>query len=281
MKCFLAVETSSGINYPCRQCMPCRINLARDWTTRILLEQSMHPQHSAFVTLTYDDKTVPKTDAGVPTLRKKKFDRWLAKTIERRTPGLRYYHVGEYGDNTFRPHHHLCVFPDNYRQIQQFADAWKNGYVSAYPLTPQRAAYCAAYTTKKLTKDSDQRLEPGQEPEYRSSSRRPPIGSAFIHSMVARYRGPYGRKVLAERGDVERNLRISGKLYPVPKYVLRHVRRELGIPETHVGRIDANPLYAAFFAQENPVWDEDQHKKQMRHINAKKITKESNNTIRI
>lgn len=46
---------------PCGQCLGCRLDRARMWTSRIIHEASLHEYDhgNSFVTLTYDDKNLP------------------------------------------------------------------------------------------------------------------------------------------------------------------------------------------------------------------------------
>lgn len=247
MRCFSGISTSNGV-VPCGQCMNCRINKGRHWTIRILLEEAgnyeKYGARSWFLTFTYDDENVPTTDEGHLTLRKKKFLKWVNHTIERVVP-FRYYCVGEYGEDTFRPHYHMAVFPRRDSAIAQICDAWKHGYKSASPMVENRARYLAQYTSKKLTKADDSRLKDGMEPEFRSSSRVPPLGSSFVDKLVHQYSTVGGREVLRRFGDVERTVRLGGKVYGIPPYLLRKVRERLGIPLLHRDRLS----HSGYFTQ--------------------------------
>jgi len=200
------------------------------------MEFVTHPGPSAFLTLTYNDENVPETDDGHLTLRKKETLKWVDHTSQR-IQAFRYYIVGEYGEESLRPHYHLAVFLPPDGTVGKITEAWQRGYTSAYPLTRERAAYLARYTTKKLTSDTDPRLKPDQEPEFRSSSKRPALGAAFVSSLVRAYRTRPGQKLIESRGDIEPTVRISGKIYPIPEYIRRHARQHLGIPLLHRDRI--------------------------------------------
>lgn len=247
MKCYNGIKVNDRI-VPCGQCMPCRINKRRVWSARILLEEATTPALCWFVTLTYDDENLPLTPDAIPTLLKKATSQWV-QNQRKAIPDFRYYLVGEYGSITLRPHYHLAIFPqDPAWNIQAFCDAWSKGFSSAYPMSSQRAAYLAQYTTKKLTADTDERLEPGQEPEFRTGS--PGLGVAFVPGLVAAYRRPAGKKIIEDRGDIERTVRIGGKVYPLAEYLLRKARQQLGIPLLHSERLNHLGYYAYHNDQE-------------------------------
>ncbi len=235
MKCYNGIQ-ANGRLVPCGQCMNCRINKGRNWSSRILMEQYSTPARCWFITLTYSDDHVPVTTDYVQTLQKRQFSTWLGNAYRDVGP-FRFYAVGEYGDDTMRPHYHLALFPGTDCGPDPLTSRWKRGFHSAYELTPERARYLANYTTKKLTSDKDSRLAPGQEPEFRTSSRRPGLGHAFIGPIVSRYCQPSGKAILETRGDVERTIRIGGKVYPIAPYLLSKIREQLGIPRTHEERL--------------------------------------------
>lgn len=227
--------------HPCGGCIICRKNKAKFWTARILLEQMATPHLSWFATLTYDDDHLPRTVLGDVTLEKRKTQQWVQDYLKAATPEqkFRYYLVGEYGDRFGRPHYHMALFPNSaHFSTGEFLDAWKKGQVkNALPLITNRAEYLARYCLKKLTSPTDDRLEEGQEPEFRSSSRVPALGLIAVDAIARAYETRQGSKVLAERGDVQREIRINGKKYPLDKYILDKLRTRFGIPLTHERRL--------------------------------------------
>lgn len=228
MRCKRGISTTGGL-VPCGRCLPCRILKRQVWASRILQEWITHPGLAFFVTLTYDDANVPLTREYVPTLRKRKLQNWI-REANRETGGFRYYAVGEYGDRTLRPHYHLAVFLNPGVQIGDVTRRWTQGFTSTSELNVKRSRYLAEYTTKKLTSAADERLASDQEPEFRLSSRRPPLGAALVPKIVSRYRSRQGAKIIEERGDIETVIRIEGRIYPLGPWLVSKVRTELGIP---------------------------------------------------
>ena len=187
MKCYNGIMSKKNGMVPCGQCMDCRINEARSWAARILMEQLSAPYGGYFYTWTYDDENIPTTPAGLHTLRKKPWFAWLAN--QRKDYPFRYYTVGEYGSDTVRPHYHAAIFPKAPFDPRVLLDKWQYGSIkSVRDLIPTRARYLAQYTAKKLTSDTDERLSDGQEPEFRSSSRVPGLGAPFVTTIVSAYR---------------------------------------------------------------------------------------------
>lgn len=240
-----------GMHVPCGQCLACRINKKRKWTGRILLETAfpvLGPARPWMITLTYDEDRVPADDdSGNLTLDKQAFRSWL-KNVKKSEGYFRYYAVGEYGETTQRPHYHMAVFPRDDYQIYEIRDHWKEtyGFTHLAEINTKTAGYLAQYTTKKLTQASDPRLLPGQEPEFRNSSRNPPLGFGAVESIADIYRSGSGKKLLDKRGDIERALRFDTKIYPLDQFMLNKIRSSLGVPLLHRERIKANPNYLDF-----------------------------------
>ncbi len=156
--------------------------------------------------------------------------------------GFRYFLVGEYGSKKGRPHYHAAIFPgDPFWEIEELLSPWRKrrGNTSCHPLEAGSAEYLIMdITTKKLTQPDDPRLAEGQEPEFRTSSRAPAIGSAAIEPIASAYETRSGARVLAERGDVERVIRLGKRKWPLDPYMLRKLRIRLGIPLTHEDRMN-------------------------------------------
>jgi len=116
-------------------------------------------EKSSFITLTYDDRNIPEY-SGLRYDDLQKFWKRLRKTYG----DLRYYAVGEYGDETQRPHYHACLFGlafEEHRTIirdtpsllwtnPELTKAWGLGHVSVGALNFQTAQYTASYVLKKL-----------------------------------------------------------------------------------------------------------------------------------
>lgn len=225
-----------GALFPCGQCVPCRINRRRVWTHRIMLESLQHDQNS-FVTLTYEDAGLPVTRDGVPSLRKEDAKEWLKRLRRRYEPArLRFYLVGEYGDQSWRPHYHAVLFgfPScSYGMTRPRArccvscdlvrDTWAHGNIFLGQLTIQSAAYVAGYVTKKLTDAGDVRLA-GRAPEFATMSLKPGIGGDAMWDVASTLLA-FG---LDEAGDVPAGLRHGGKILPLGRYLRRRLRTFVG-----------------------------------------------------
>lgn len=204
-----------------------------------------------FVTLTYNDDSIPVAHgpdgAAVQTLDKKRTLKWL-NNCQSDLGSFRYYLVGEYGDTTGRPHYHMALFPTSDSQLGPILERWQDrGFTSHSEITTQRARYLARYTAKKLTAPNDPRLD-GREPEFRTSSRRPPLGAEFCDAIVNHYTKRQGAALIAEQGDIARTFRIDGQIYPIGDWALKKIRTELGIPTRHSDRL-MHPNYEKY----NPI----------------------------
>lgn len=154
--------------FPCGQCLNCRINQARVWQHRIMLENMMHKE-SLWVTLTYNNENLPK-DGSVSREEVQKF----LKRLRYHGLEFRYFIVGEYGDQSWRPHYHACFFglsmKDAFLIFKTWAKCDRSGFKIG-EINDKSARYTAGYTTQKLTKRRD--LEAfGLQPEFMLSSRK-------------------------------------------------------------------------------------------------------------
>lgn len=181
---------------PCGQCIGCRLERSRQWAIRCVHEASLH-KSSVFITLTYDDSSLPASGSLV----KSDFQRFI-KRLRKRFSGqlIRYFHCGEYGETTLRPHYHAILFGISFDDRMLFrespfgnayvskslTDIWGLGFTTLGDVTFESCAYVARYCLKKRTgRDSDkyyQRVidETGEIvqvlPEYTTMSLKPAIG---------------------------------------------------------------------------------------------------------
>lgn len=149
------------LTLPCGQCMGCRLERSRQWATRIMFEAQLHKPDNCFITLTYAPEHVP-FPPSLDYTHFQLFMKRLRKALDRK---VRFFMCGEYGDQTFRPHYHACIFgtdfPDRYLQSRSPAGydlyrspllerCWTMGHSAVADLTFESAAYVARYCLKKV-----------------------------------------------------------------------------------------------------------------------------------
>lgn len=195
----------------------------------------MH-QKNCFITLTYDNDHLPLGNS----LEKEELKRFF-KRLRHITGSFRYYAVGEYGDETLRPHYHAVLFGvdfshdrkhhsknkqgDSLYVSETLTNTWGLGHCYIGQFNYATAAYTARYVMKKQTgknaQDSDiySRLdcESGLifqvAPVFACMSLKPGIGSTWYDKY----------KKDAFPSDM---LVHKGKVHPVPKYYVNKLQKE-------------------------------------------------------
>ncbi len=199
---------------PCGQCIGCRLERSRQWAVRCMHEASLHADN-CFVTLTYSDEAMPEYGSLVLS----DFQKFIKRM--RKRAKFRFFHCGEYGEDTKRPHYHALLFgfdfPDKvtWRKSKGYEiwrspmleELWRHGNSEIGSVTFESAAYVARYCVKTLqnlrfregSRDSYlealdreySRLdeETGElvlvAPEYVTMSRRPGIGRGWFEKFGA------------------------------------------------------------------------------------------------
>jgi len=147
----------------CGKCIGCRLDNSRDWAVRSIHEaqtQEENGKESCFLTLTYDNDHLPK-NGSLNFKHFQNFMKLLRK--EPNVPKIKYFHCGEYGDKTHRPHYHALLFGYNFPDKEyhctrdgntayissQLKRLWKHGLHEIGNLTFASAAYTARYILKK------------------------------------------------------------------------------------------------------------------------------------
>ena len=237
----------TGMAASCGQCIPCRINRRRLWTHRIMLESLKHSSNS-FLTLTYDAEHLPSGGTLVP----RDVQLWIKRFRKAIAPvALRYFLVGEYGDQSWRPHYHAALFGVGPEYGDLVSSTWQKGHVMLGELTLHSAQYVAGYVVKKLTNKNDVRLA-GRHPEFTRMSLRPGIGATAIADIVAQFDNDLGHRYLFENGDVPPSLRHGDKTMPLGRYLRRKIREQMGFVES-----GGQPEVIASFQQEMRLLRED------------------------
>lgn len=209
-----------------------------------MLESQSH-EHNYFVTLTYDNDHLPEGGNLVPAHPQGflKRVRYYCRT--------RFFLVGEYGDESWRPHYHLLLFGlgeevhfgcgcgkcrECRRQGRKsrctcvLCGAWTYGLVHIGTVTQESVQYTASYVEKKLTSSKDVRLG-GRFPEFTRMSRKPGIGASYVDSAVVPFLHSYaGCIAIRNAGDVPGQLRLGGSLWPLGRYLRDRARVQGGYP---------------------------------------------------
>lgn len=223
--------------YPCGRCLPCLFNRRRMWSHRIMLETLNHSDN-AFVTLTYADDPF-----SVNPKHLQDFFKRLRKAIE--PSRIRYYAVGEYGDQSWRPHYHIALFGypacskgrTEYRRdgksvrccrhCDLIHSSWSFGRIDVAELNINSAQYVAGYVTKKMTRTDDYRLE-GRWPEFARMSLRPGLGLDAmwdVADVLMKF------NLDTSQADVPSALRHGTRMLPLGRYLRRKLRLMIGKEE--------------------------------------------------
>lgn len=193
---------------PCRKCVECRAKYARDWSIRCYHEFMINPV-GAFITLTVDSSKVhlffQSKKLKTYCRRCVKGNRFINYPIDytlckgfildeikrirdvlfkRYNVKIRYFGVGEYGENNERPHYHILIFgydfPDKlfFKKSskgvdiflsEELSELWQYGIATVQQINHQACMYTAKYCCKKLQFNSEQaELETyyGREQEF-------------------------------------------------------------------------------------------------------------------
>lgn len=182
------------------------------WAIRIVHESTLYADQcgNSFVTLTYrnkDECTPEQLRNGhyIPddwSLNKKHFKNFIRRLRKNFPQKIRYFHCGEYGDITERPHYHACLFNcffDDQRVwstnegVTVYSSVtldklWPYGFATVGELNYETAAYTARYILKKVNgynaPDHYMRCDEygvayWLQPEYVTMSLKPGIGRGW------------------------------------------------------------------------------------------------------
>lgn len=222
--------------FGCARCLPCRINARRLWTSRLVLESLVH-EVCIFATFTFSEEGLrdperPTEDPSSVSVREAQL---LVKRIRSRLPAheLRYYIVGEYGDTFGRPHYHAVLFGGSDLKrlgTDGFSDSWSFGAVHLGFGEPASIGYVVGYITKGWRQPGHKGLK-GRHPEFARMSRRPGLGSGALVAIGDWCATKQGAAYIAATGDVPRQIRTGGRMFPLGRYLTRRLRQYVGIHE--------------------------------------------------
>lgn len=163
-----------------------------------MYHEAKEHDRNCFLTLTYEKAPRRLVQADL-----KNFIKRLRHHSNR---DIRYFAVGEYGEQTRRPHYHAAVFGEDFLAgstdlrdnglytHKHLSDIWGHGFISIGELSMQSVQYISGYCTKKL----------GDKDTFNIMSRKPPLGKTWVEKH---------HKELNASGRVT----MGGKEYPIPK----------------------------------------------------------------
>ena len=174
------------IQIPCGNCIGCKLDHASEWAVRCSMELKTFQGEACFITLTYNNKSLPLNEKGEITLKEKDVVDFL-KRLRKKEKGkytvynpiskkyensIRYFYCGEYGPTTGRPHYHMIIFnwkPNDLRywktnkkgvamyKSKMLQNTWGNGFITVQDCNFNTSAYTARYTLKKAGLQSKRR----------------------------------------------------------------------------------------------------------------------------
>lgn len=199
---------------PCGRCSGCRLERSRQWAVRCVHESRLYDRN-CFITLTFNDESLVSRSNPI-SVDVRDFQLFMKRLRKRFGSGIRFFHCGEYGDLTQRPHYHACLFNFDFhdkvhwKTVNGFplyiseilSELWSDpvtgksyGFSTIGSVTFESAAYVARYIMKKITGDNalynycnffedTGEIVSFRRPEYVTMSRRPGIGKSWIDEYM-------------------------------------------------------------------------------------------------
>lgn len=206
--------------FGCGKCLYCMNKKNREWTNRLLLESKWHTE-KYFLTLTYNNENLPNNN----TLIKRDYQNFLKRYRKAIYPiQIRYYAVGEYGEEKGRAHYHMLIYghiPNDLKKInetlydsEQINKLWKKGFVTiGIDLKKEVIKYAANY----MGKLSEYNIET-QLPPFSHGSTNPGIGAWAVAKIE---KDTETKKLIIKEFDKTiyetDSIYVNGK-QPIPKY---------------------------------------------------------------
>lgn len=244
--------------FPCNQCLNCRINHARLWKNRILLE-AKYMKYSYYVTLTYNDIQMPTkvnttTGEEYGILNKKDLSNYLKRLRKSHEPHkLRFYACGEYGETKWRPHFHLAIFSNEQISRGDLTKAWRftdliplcgpgcedescyckkplnqqdKGFVKIGDIANGSAAYIAGYVQKKASNPYIKGIGDRPQAYATMSKANGGIGIGVVNEIA---------KVFSDNqvsiNEVRDYISLGKKKLPLGRHLTRALAKKLNIKE--------------------------------------------------
>lgn len=187
------------IQVPCGKCGFCLANKRADWSQRLMVEWKQH-YSSSFTTLTYANPHLVWRN-GQSQLEKKHLQLWF-KRVRKAGYKFRYFAVGEYGSQTYRPHYHVLIFGDVPEEV--IRKSWDYGEIHIGQVSGDSVGYC----TKYVINSKHYNMKRNRAPPFSIMSRKPGIGQSYLTPAMIKWHKS-GRK---------NYMLIDGKKRRLPRY---------------------------------------------------------------
>lgn len=206
MKCISPIWIrKTGQSVPCGKCNFCLAIKRADWSFRLAQEHRVSST-AMFLTLTYSDEHLPMSDYGVPTLDKEEcqnFIKRLRKENEKHSQEtVRYYFVGEYGTQTYRPHYHAIMFNVHEKTERVLGTLWPKGHSMVGRVAPASIHYVTKYVINRVGDHVTQAAP------FALISNRPGLGSNYV-ATHRRWHHQTGNDFV----------KVNGVLARIPRYL--------------------------------------------------------------
>ncbi|AXQ65632.1 MAG: replication initiator protein [Microviridae sp.] len=204
--------------HPCGRCAPCLVNRQQQWSVRCTLESYLWG-NSIFITLTYDDESLPKTQKEL----KRSVQLWLKRFRKALPQKIRYFIALEYGKQG-RAHFHGIIFNASQFDAKALQDTWGMGFTHVGECNPKTINY----VTKYITKGDSRAKEDSGKKTFAIMSRNKGIGYGAVQVI--------GKSLLAhdsvtkqiQLGDVPKGTRVSSRIRPLGRYLTGKLRLATG-----------------------------------------------------
>lgn len=157
----------------CGKCAFCTTNKISGWSLRCMHETATSSS-AYWDTFTYANDHLP-SDNGLRKADLKKF----FKALRKQNDGLRYFAVGEYGENYDRPHYHALIW--NLVDTSLLTQCWHYGFVHGSSV---KGTVPVPYMLKYMYKPHP--VEDKREKPFRLMSKG--LGKTYIQKMMTHHK---------------------------------------------------------------------------------------------
>lgn len=197
---------------PCGKCLECRKQRINSWYVRLKSELAVSSS-AYFVTLTYNDQSIPFNEHEQATLNYEDIQKFFKRLRKRESQQgneqtIKYYAVGEYGCKTHRPHYHIILF--NCMDINNVESSWTLngaplGHIHVGNVKDESIYYTLKYTSKAIFGDSTRDNTRQREKALMSKG----LGLSYLTPQMEKY----------HQDDISRGVTFLGnKKLPLPRY---------------------------------------------------------------